>query len=368
MRIKSLSLENMRSYDRLALSLGNARRHVFVGPNGGGKTNLIEALSFLSYGRSCLKAAPDDVLRWGADFFRIRAEGEMADSSACSLEYVWQRAPRRKCATFINDVRLPLLKFVGALKTVIFLPEDLDLFTGAPQHRRGFLDILISQTDDNYTSLRVEYDRLLRQRNALLKRISEGQAEKNEVTLWDDQLAHTAAEVQLRRIKIIGLFNVGLKTSLALLSEESDDALMVYERKTQATEASVLKKEFQTFLSGSIDIDLMLCTTTVGPHRDDWHLVLRGHPLEKFASRGQQRTCLLALLLRSADILAEVSGERPTVLLDDVLSELDDRHQEALLKALSGNQVLITSTHQVPIYRDTAVWEVNKGVVISNRQ
>jgi len=362
-RLNSLSLENVRSYDRLELGFRGSKRHVFVGSNGSGKTNLVEALSYLSWGRSCLRAAADDVLRWGEDFFRIRAEGTGDDGSVRSLEYVWQRAPRRQCATFINDVRTPLLKFVGALKTVIFLPEDLDLFTGAPQKRRNFLDVLISQNEERFVHLRIEYERLIKQRNALLKQVSEGQAGRDEIRLWDEQLSEVAAGIQLKRIALIERFTAGLPGSLGALGEEAGDAAMVYVRKTKSLDARELVRELKSLYGESCDRDLILQTTTVGPHRDDWYINLRGHRLEQFASRGQQRASLLALLLLSARILEESSGERPIVLFDDVLSELDGFHQKALLESLADHQVLITSTHPVPLKSETVEWLVENGKV-----
>ena len=361
MRLISLSLEQVRSYERLKLDLTGSLRQVFIGPNGSGKTNLIEAISFLSWGRSCLRSPAEDVLRFGEEFFRIRADGTLDDGTAKSFEYVWQRSPRRQSATFLSDIRTPLLQFIGALMTVVFLPEDLGLFSGAPSQRRGFLDALLCQVAGDYAALRVEYERLLKQRNALLQRIAKGESGKQELSLWDEQLAVSAAEIQRRRLKIVATFSSHLPEAISSLGEEGKDAKMVYERRTTLEESSALAEEFRTLFEASHDRDLLIGSTSVGPHRDDWHIVLRGRRLEQFASRGQQRACFLALLLVSARILEEARSERPIILLDDVLSELDDHHQAALLDSLRNHQVLITSTHTVPLADDVVLWNVGQG-------
>jgi len=364
-RLTTLSLEHVRSYERLSLPLAGSMRQVFIGPNGSGKTNIMEAVSLLSWGRSCLRAMPEDVLRWGADYFRIRAEGELDDRTPLSFEYVWQRAPRRQCAAFLRDIRTPFLKFIGSLKTVIFLPEHLDLFIGAPAQRRAFLDILLSQLSPDFTALRVEYERLLKQRNALLKRIVERASREDELTLWDERFSLVAARVQHRRLALAARFTEQLPVLLAALGEEkTGDAVIVYERKTQGQDLPGIAAQCRALLLEARPRDLLIASTTVGPHRDDWHIVLRGHRLQQFASRGQQRASLLALLLVSARILEETCGERPVVLLDDVLSELDDRHQDALLASLTDHQVLITSTHPVPLSEDVTLWNVGEGKVV----
>ena len=138
---------------------------------------------------------------------------------------------------------------------------------------------------------------------------------------------------------------------------------MIYERKTQGQDVTAIAAEFKTLFGHYRSRDILLQTTTVGPHRDDWAVVLGGHRVAQFASRGQQRSCLLALLFLSAHIVEEVCHERPIILLDDVLSELDDAHQEALLHALQHHQVFITSAHPIPLSEDVSVWSVADGKV-----
>ncbi len=364
MRLTSLSLEHFRSYDRLDLRLPVYDLQLFIGCNGAGKTNLIEAISFLSIGRSCLRAEPSEALRWGEDFFRIRAESLSDSGEVSSLEYVWQRAPRKQSALFIRDVRTPLLQFIGALPTIVFLPQDLDIFTGAPSHRRAFLDMLLSQLKPDFAASRIEFERILKQRNAVLSAIGDGVAGLDDLALWDSRLASKAARLILLREEVIRLFGERMEKNINSLGEGTwTDACMIHDRKTTGETAEAIEEEMIALLLDSRNRDLALRTTTVGPHRDDWHLRALGRDIAVFASRGQQRSAFIALLLTSAALLKDIRGERPVILLDDVLSELDDAHQHALLSSLSGHQVFITTTHPVNVAGESALWNVSEGTV-----
>ncbi len=364
MRLTSLSLEQFRSYDRLLVEFSDEDQLMFVGENGEGKTNLVEAISFLSVGRSCLRAKPEDALRWGADFFRLRAETLGDSGEASSVEYVFQQSPRRQSAMFIRDVRTPLLQFIGALPTIVFLPQDLDIFTGSPSMRRSFLDVLLSQLKPDYAAKRIEYERVLKQRNAVLSRIADHEAGLDDLSLWDGRLVEIGSGLILLRDEMIVLFNRSLQKTIADLGEtEWNDVRMMHDRKTRETNLKAIEIEMRELLITARDRDLAVCSTTIGPHRDDWHLQALGHDVALFASRGQQRAAFIALLLTSAVLFREVRGERPVILLDDVLSELDDHHQQALLSSLAGHQVIITTTHTVPLKQRCQVWKVGKGNV-----
>lgn len=364
MRLTSLSLEQFRSYDRCDLAFSGADTHVFVGENGVGKTNLVEAVSFLSTGRSCLKAQPEDTVRWGAEFFRLRSDLVSDAGESSNVEYVWQSSPRRQSALFVRDVKTPLLSFIGTLPTIVFLPQDLDLFTGAPSHRRSFLDALLSQLRPEFAAQRIEFERVLKQRNAIVSRIADGESPQTDLPLWDSRFALSAARLTMLRDDLIGLFNRSLRSTIASLGEsEWTDVRMVHDRKTQGTDAASIEAEILKLLAASRERDLAVRGTTVGPHREDWHLEAIGHDIATFASRGQQRAALIALLLGSATLFRDVRGEKPVILLDDVLSELDDRHQEALLSSFRGHQVFITSAHPVPVLGTRTLWTVEDGKV-----
>ena len=364
MRLLSLSLEQFRSYDRLDLVLPDSDLLMFAGENGAGKTNLVEAVSFLSIGRSCLRAKSEDALRWGADFFRLRGETLSDSGEASNVEYVFQQSPRRQAAMYVRDVKTPLLSFIGALPTIIFLPQDLDIFTGAPSQRRSFLDVLLSQLKPDFAAHRIEYERVLKQRNAMLSRIADGEAALDDLSLWDSRLAASAAGLIVLRDDIIGRFNRSVRTHIVALGEgDWSELRMLHDRKTKETKPEAIEAEMQSLLLSARDRDLAVCSTTVGPHRDDWHVQVLDHDIALFASRGQQRAAFIALLLTSAVLFQEVRGERPVILLDDVLSELDEHHQKALLSSLEGHQVFITTTHPVSLGQACQAWTVGEGAV-----
>lgn len=355
MRLHSLSLKSFRSYSSLDLELSDDLHHVFVGENGSGKTNLIEAITFLSQGRSCLRSDFTDVLRTGEDFFRLRADAVTDEGGTLTNECVFQTSPRRATAYFLGDVRTPLLKFIGAIPSVTFLPQDLDLFTGTPSGRRSFVDNLLSQLTPDFAPLRLEYERVLKQRNALLKRIAHGEASESDLDVWDEELAGHGTCIRKKRTLVLEKIAELLPAELKRLGEDR-------------TDVSVLQ------LSGSADLrlalrdarqkDVLLQTTTVGPHRDDWVLRSDDRSIAQYFSRGQQRAALLGLLFVSAALFQSIRKEKPVILLDDVLSELDEHHQTALLGHLKDHQVLVTTTHPVPHRTGLRTWAVARGTVI----
>lgn len=238
------------------------------------------------------------------------------------------------------------------------------MFTGSPSHRRSFLDVLLSQLKPDFAASRIEYERVLKQRNAVLAGIAEGKAGLDDLTLWDERLVVVASRLTLARDEVIGLFNRSLREMIAMLGEEEwTDACMIHDRKTTGKDLQSIEAELRTLLLDARQRDLVLQTTTVGPHRDDWHLRALDRDIAVFASRGQQRSAFIALLLTSAGLFQSVRGERPVILLDDVLSELDAKHQKALLSSLAGHQVFITTTHPVQMRGERQEWSVGEGKV-----
>jgi len=363
MRLLSLELTQFRSYTSLQLDLSQGDVHLFVGENGAGKTNVIEAVSILSLTRSCLSAEEADIVQWGAEYYRVRGSARDDAEQDRTLEVVSQQTPRLQKACFLNDVRLSVEKVLGTLPTVVFLPQDLHLFSGAPAERRRFLDRLLCQVSPEYLRSLSQYQKVLKQRNSLLKRIAEGVASVADLSLWDQQLVEHAIPITLARLELIGTLQLTLPEEIRALGESWEDVHIVYDRKGLARDAETLTTEYLEQLQENRKRDCILCSTSIGPHREDWHIAVEGRPLPSFASRGQQRASLLALLLLQVSYLELRCGEKPVILLDDVFSELDESHQYALLDSLSGYQVLITTTHMPEYKGDVRVWEVEKGNV-----
>lgn len=361
MRISSLQLEQFRSYPALSIDLSTADVHVFVGANGAGKTNILEAISVLSLTKSCHGSDEADVMQWETEYYRVRAKTETSDSEEKQLEVVSQTAPRKKKACFINDVQVAAGEMVGALPTVFFLPQDLDLFTGAPQQRRTFLDQLLCQVSPEYLVTLATYQKTVKQRNGLLKSIREGYAKEADLEIWDQTLAQHGAKITLKRLELIEVLQCTLREELHALGEAWETVELVYDRKGWGRDLAGIENDITSLLAENRKRDIILQSTSAGPHREDWHMEADGRSLPTFASRGQQRTAVLALLFLQVSFLELRRNEKPVILLDDVFSELDDAHQVALLKSLEGHQVVITTTHIPSEVHGAQIWEVKAG-------
>ncbi|MDD3896698.1 MAG: DNA replication/repair protein RecF [Candidatus Peribacteraceae bacterium] len=369
MRVTRLHLEQFRSYEALELLLSSTESvHVLIGPNAAGKTNILEALGVLSLTKSCQGVDEEDMVRWGAQHYRVRASVLCDDGTESTLEVASQFAPRRRKACFRNDVQIPMGEMVGMLPAVFFLPQQLTLFTGSPQQRRQFLDQLLCQVSYAYLQKLTQYLRILKQRNSLLKNIARGGVAVSSLALWNEQLAEVGAYVTLKRLELIEMLQCTLGEELSSFGEAGESAVLVYERKGEERELPAMQRELLRRLEHSRERDVQLQATSVGPHREDWRLDIGGRSLPTFASRGQQRAAVVALLFLQVSYLELRRGEKPIVLLDDVFSELDDMHQEALLRSFDGYQVFVTATHVPPELHGAHVWEVGGGVVVQRQQ
>lgn len=363
MQLQSLSLADFRSYPALELDLSAGALHLFVGPNGSGKTNILEAVSVLSLSKSCRGRDEAEIVAWEKAHYRVRAACVSDSGEASRLEVVSELSPRRRKACFVNDVRTPLSGMVGKLPTVIFLPQDLLLFSGPPAERRRFLDQLLSQVHPSYLADSAGYGKVLQQRNALLRNIAEGREQASALDPWDLQLAEYGARITAERLGLIETLGLSFGAELRALGEAWDEISLAYARKTRERDVPGIAAELRELLARTRERDLALLSTTAGPHREDWQASVEGRELPTFASRGQERSAVLALLLLEVNYLELRRGEKPVVLLDDAFSELDDRHQASLLSALRGHQVLLTATRVPPGLGDVRVWEVEKGSV-----
>ncbi len=344
MRLLSLSLEQFRSYENLELSLENSGNiTVLMGENATGKTNILEAISVLSLLKSSRKAEENDLIQWEKSHYRIRGACRSDLGVMNSLEVVSQVEPKKARAAFINDVRTPANRYIGTLPLVTFTPDDLLLWSGSPSSRRRLIDILLCQVSPMYLQAMAEYERALKQRNTLLKQIREQQQGSSALDPWDEKIALLGTVITVDRLQLFETLQMTILRELRSLGEKPVSAIFQYVRKTGATNEAQLKDEMLRELLQYRERDILTQGTTVGPHRDDWTLLMDGRDIATFASRGQQRAALLALLLLQASFLELRKSEKPILLLDDVFSELDEKHRGAILETLSDHQVIITA-------------------------
>lgn len=361
MRIETLTLGDFRNYPQLVLEL-DPGANFFVGPNGAGKTNLLEAIRVGANGRSHRGAQDADLVRWGASSYRIRIQAA-ATNGRVDLAVTWQAATGKRAS--LDRVPLPrLADILGRVPVVMFSPQDLDLVQAGPQLRRRFLDLLLCQLRPAYYDAWLGYQRILSQRNRLL-RASGGTPSPAELAIWDEQLVAAGVRLIDARAGLIirlGRLLPGLHSRIAAAPEHLE---VEYVPGLPLAAGADPAAAFRRHLARTLSVDRRRGLTLAGPHRDDLVLRLDGREARTVASQGQQRTAALALKLAELELLRQ-ENEEPVLLLDDVLSELDPDRRRALLEVLSGpGQTLITTAARDGVPPDGAcVYRVGGGGVV----
>ena len=372
MYCRRLELVDFRSFAGLELDLP-AGPVLVLGRNAQGKSNLLEALLALASGRGRSHRTLAELIRTvdgvPRPFARIRAEVAAKDR-ATRLELVFALNPtedgqpgRRASRRVVVDGKpRRASELLGQLNAVHFSPDEIDLLGGAPAERRRFLDVAISQVDRDYVRDLVDYGRVLSQRNALLRDLRERGGGGEGLEFWDGKLVELGGRIVATRQRFV----VGLNDSGAAAYRElagPDESLRVEYGLAGADEDGGLPLDSLAELRGR---EIQRGQTLVGPHRDDVEMLVDGQPAAAFASRGQQRLVVLSLRLAEMEWLGEAAGEPPVLLLDDIFSELDPEHREAVIARMpAGAQVLVTAADdaQAPaaFRNDAAVLRVRAG-------
>jgi DNA replication and repair protein RecF len=346
-RARRLILEDFRSYAALDLVLDDGTT-LLVGPNGAGKTNLLEALAVLALGISPRTSDDVDLVRWGAALARIRAdivqpEGERRVEAMVFAPAVGERRRPKRFA--IDGVPRRVAEVAGELRVVAFFPDEMALLTDAPAARRRYLDAVIGQSDGRYRRTASDLARVINQRNALLRASRDDgiPPRAEEIAFWDLELVRLAAAVAATRIEVLAQ----LAPHFAVAHERiagGAAASLDYVCQVAAEREDDLADGYRALLAEKRDREVWQGTTLVGPHRDDLRVRSGGRALPTFASRGEQRTAIVALKLAEAAWIAERTAQDPIFLLDDVLSELDPPRRERLATAIPrGAQCLVTT-------------------------
>ncbi len=370
MHLSRLELSNFRNYAELDLALEPGLT-VFYGQNAQGKTNVLEAVYLLSSGSSYRAASDREVIRWAApDAERVARVTGVSDG--IELQVLVADMPGLSTKrVLLNGAGKRLADFVGRLPAVFFGPEQLDLVTGSPGDRRSYLDGALSQTDRNYYRSLGTYNRVLHQRNQLLKQFRERELDPEELVYWDDQLVEQGSLISRGRARCLQELSELAASHHEHLAAGGGELALAYESKLfrnaggweRLLDASVdeIQTEFRRWLSLEAEREMAQGTTVVGPHRDDLLLVLSGKSVDKFGSRGQQRTVALALKLAELDLLQRHTGQVPVLLLDDVLSELDEARRGALRDVVRQHEQVLLTTTELPDMDLAASYLVRQG-------
>lgn len=366
MHVTEISLTDWRNLTAVKLSFVDAI-NIFLGLNAQGKTNLIESINFASLGRS--RASKDsELVRWGQDSAFLRIKFFSRDIPH-ELAIEVSTTKRRRILLDANPLKPREL--IGRLNSVLFSPEDLFMFKNSPAVRRKFLDGEISQASPVYYANLSRYNRLVDQRNNLLKKIRDGFARANELELWDEQLAVVAEKVISKRLDAVNKLNLLANLMQRKISSHKENLSVVYEMHGFDS-AENLAENFLAKLRERRFIDIKRGATSLGAHLDDLNFFVNGKELKLFGSQGQLRTAALAIKLSELQFLKSETGEYPLLLLDDVMSELDVARREMLLDFLSREkiQTLITATDRAyfPTKNFGKIFFVTAGNVVDERE
>ena len=360
--LRALRVVNFRNYpdDAVALYPG---LNIVVGDNAQGKTGLLEAISFAVTGSSPRTPNDREVVRWGADFARTEARislGGGSDERRVAVGY----APGQKKRLTVDGATAPSLAGYAAggagVRAVTFFPEDIRIVKGSPSDRREFLDGLLSTLRPSYARAVSEYAKAVAQRNQLLRRIRDGFSSERTLATWDRKVIELGEQVLKGREAAVGPLATHFASSLK--------ALYGPEKATIRYSYSAPLDRYAERLTEAHRADIERGTTSVGPHRDDFEVLLGDVDLTTYGSQGQQRLATLALKFAARDHVLGTTGEDPILLFDDVMSELDERRREFLAEYfLQSTQAIITTTNleyfAAEILRRARVVRISGGAI-----
>lgn len=354
MIIKSIELTNFRNYESLNLEFDKGT-NILYGDNAQGKTNVLEAIYLSSITKSHKGSKDQDIIKFGEIESHLRTYIEK-DGDTYKVDMHLRKSGSKVIA--VNGEKLKKAAgLLGLLNVVFFSPEDLSIIKNGPSERRRFIDMELCQLDSFYLYNLNNYNKIVNQRNKLLKDIYTNYSLKDTLDIWDSQLISYGSKIIERRIAFINQLNEIIYDIHKKLSGEREEILIKYE-------PNVLIEEFEKKLKQSQEKDIKLKMTTVGPHRDDICIDVNGIDIRKFGSQGQQRTAALSLKLSEIELVKKITKDTPVLLLDDVLSELDSNRQKYLLDSIGNIQTIITCTGLDDFVNDR--FEINKVFKVSN--
>ncbi len=354
MWIKNIKIKNFRNYNNEKINF-DKNINIFYGKNAQGKTNIIEAIFLCSMGKS----------------FRTKKDKEMilSNKENASVEIEFQKLDRdkkikieinNKKNVYINEIKLKKLsELLGNINVVIFTPDDINILKGGPQNRRRFLDIMISQLKPNYMYNLNLYLKTMEQRNNYLRQIREEGKSENLLEIWDQKLSEYAINIYNYRKEFINKINEKIKNIHKEITENKENIEIKY------ISECINNEEYLKILKQIRKIDIKKGFTTKGIHRDDFMVYINDKRIDIFGSQGQYRTSILSLKLSELNIIEEEIGEKPILLLDDFMSELDENRRNHFLEKINDTQVIITCTDKINIEnKKILIYNVQEGKVI----
>ena len=369
MFIKQLQLKNFRNYKELDISFDH-KVNVIIGENAQGKTNLLESIYLLAFTKSYRTSNDRELILWDEDFAKVTGMIEKKHNKQLPLELIFHKNGKKAKLNHLEQRRLS--EFIGSLNVVMFAPEDLSLVKGSPQVRRKFIDMELGQIEPVYIYHLGQYQKVLKQRNHLLKQLQlQHQPDTTLLQVITDQLVKHAAIVVKKRFHFLELLRKWAIPIHYEISREMEKLTIDYISSVEVLEDDDEEKLEDKYLEAfrqNEKNEIKRGSTLIGPHRDDLSLFINGKDVKLYGSQGQQRTTALSLKLAEIDLIYEKIGEYPILLLDDVLSELDDFRQSHLLSAIQGKvQTFVSTTTVDGIHHETlkqaSIYSVQNGQI-----
>jgi len=344
--------------------------NIFYGHNAQGKTNILECVFYAAFSLSHRTVQEENLFYFNKNQMMVKVQFyNNNDNHYVQIKKFYTDENRIRKDIIIDDNRHTLKDYYGFLNVIMFSPEDLQIVKGEPGLRRRFIDMQISQTNKKYLAYLMKYNKLLRQRNTLLKQIKDGFYEKNIITSWDVEFIKLAVEIYSERINTLKSLETIAKNILYEISQGEELSINYITKgfhRELNYEINNYEKFFSEELKASLELDIIRGTTNIGPHRDDIAFKINGLLIKNFGSQGQQRSVALALKLSQLEYVKEKIGEYPILLLDDVMSELDESRRSHLLKFIDGRvQTFITVNDKslIPENINGAYYRIENGTI-----
>ncbi|MGK9253161.1 DNA replication/repair protein RecF [Paenibacillus humicus] len=367
MFLHEIKLKNYRNYEELELGTSH-KVNLFIGPNAQGKTNLLESIFALALTKSHRTSKDRELIGWNGKEASVHGEVEKRYGNV-SLDLVYSAQGKKAKINGLEQRKLS--GFVGTLNVVMFAPEDLEIVKGTPGIRRRFLDMEIGQVQPGYLHTLQQYSKVLLQRNNYLKSTGPGSVQPAMMEVWNMQLAEHGVKIMRKRQQFIEKLRTWAAAIHSGITAGGEELAVSYRPSFEMEgeqDESVLFDQFMLKLSQVKDQEYRRGVTLAGPHRDDLAFHINGKEAQVFGSQGQQRTTALSLKLAEIELIREEIGEYPLLLLDDVLSELDQHRQTQLIETFQGKvQTFITATGLESVntsrLSDAGVYRVEGGKV-----
>lgn len=369
MWLETIELDGFRNYQATALTFSDGV-NVFLGQNAQGKTNMMESIYFLALARSHRTTSDKELINWEADFTRVSGK---INSKGSTFPLAISLSNRGKRAKVNHLEQKKLSQYVGHLNIILFAPEDLELVKGSPAVRRQFIDRELGQMSAVYLHHLVNYQEILKQRNQYLKEYKTSQSfDKVYLDILTEQLATEGAEVLERRLNFTEKLNEWAALIQQDISQGKEKLNIQYKSTLSLSNDSQKSSIYRQLLDKyeeSKQRELDRGTTVIGPHRDDLVFYVNDKNIQTYGSQGQQRTTALSVKLAEIELMKEMTGEYPVLLLDDVLSELDNYRQTHLLKTIEKKvQTFLTTTSldgvDINLLNEPKIFHVSAGQIV----